>query len=232
MSSDRVKIAGWLKVSFIDFPGTVSTVLFFAGCNLRCPYCHNPDIVLNRNEPVDYIEITNYLKKRKGIIDGVVLSGGEPTLHESLPDIVKEIKSEGLKVKLDTNGLHPEMIKRCGPDYLALDIKTDPDRYDELGYSGASAKSLLAQSLDYVKSMGDRAEVRITAASLFVNEMEAVKIAAFIEGTENVFIQPFKNNVPLLNDSFSELKPLTSEELSRIEKLISSRVKKCVVRGQ
>ncbi|HAJ80497.1 MAG TPA: anaerobic ribonucleoside-triphosphate reductase activating protein, partial [Fibrobacteres bacterium] len=105
-------ITGWLKNSFIDFPGTVSTVLFFSGCNLRCPYCHNPQIVTNAFLPqIPLQEILDFFQHRKGLINGVVLSGGEPAMHETAQSIAAHARSMEYTVKLDTNGLLPEKIK-------------------------------------------------------------------------------------------------------------------------
>lgn len=126
-------ISGWQKTSFIDYPGTVSTVLFFEGCNLRCPYCHNPDIVLRKNPQLSWTEIKSHLSSRKGLIEGVVLTGGEPTLHSCLPQIVNELRDDGFLIKIDTNGANPDMIAQCKPDYLALDFKTIPQRYELFG---------------------------------------------------------------------------------------------------
>ena len=121
---------GWTKNSFIDYPGTVSTVLFFSGCNLRCPYCHNCSLLDN---PPDISgrsrEFWKFLEKRKGLVEGVVISGGEPTLHPHLKDSIRELQQTGYKVKLDTNGLQPEVIAEFACDYVALDIKTEPGNY-------------------------------------------------------------------------------------------------------
>ena len=120
-------VAGWHKNSFIDFPGTVAAVLFFSGCNLACPYCHNPDIVkAGTSSLVRPDDIADFLEKRKGLIDGVVLSGGEPTLHACLAEAASFIRSLGYRVKLDTNGLLPDAVAAVKPDYLALDVKTAP----------------------------------------------------------------------------------------------------------
>ena len=129
------------KTSLIDYPGLVSAVFFFPGCNLRCPWCHNRELVLGNDTNADYISLEEalaHIKKRRNVLGGVVLSGGEPTLYNSLGSLISQIKSLGLKVKLDTNGLLPDALKLLlakedsKPDYIAMDLKTSPERYSEL----------------------------------------------------------------------------------------------------
>jgi len=234
MCVENLKIAGWLKSSFIDFPGTVSTVLFFSGCNLRCPYCHNPEIVSGRIlQDTSINDVKQYLIKRHGIIDGVVLSGGEPTLYDTLPEITSEFRSLGLKIKLDTNGLRPEMILKCNPDYLAVDFKTDPQYYHKLGVTGSTSIQSLETTLDIVRSMGERAEVRITAAQGFVDESIALLMAHYLNGISKVFIQKVNVDTPTLDPAFAEKPQLSRNELEQIRDIISfSGAKSCIIRGE
>ena len=151
MSVPRVLLR---KTSLVDYPGTLASVIFFSGCNLRCPWCHNRELVLGgplgknggpppggENSPLEYItpeEALAHLEKRRGILGGAVLSGGEPTLFAGLGPFIGRIKSLGLRVKLDTNGTRPAILRELfaseetRPDYVALDLKTAPDRYREL----------------------------------------------------------------------------------------------------
>jgi pyruvate formate lyase activating enzyme len=234
MRVESLKIAGWLKNSFIDFPGTVSTVLFFGGCNLRCPYCHNPEIVTGRvAQDISITDVKQYLINMRAIIDGVVLSGGEPTLYDILPEVISEFRSIGLKIKLDTNGLRPEMILKCDPDYLAVDFKTDPEFYNKLGYTGSSSIQSLQSTLDIVRSMGERAEIRITAAQGFVDESIALSMARYLDGISKVFIQKVNIDTPTLDPAFSEKPQISDDDLRQIRDIIcASGVKSCVVRGE
>jgi pyruvate formate lyase activating enzyme len=225
-------VIGWQKNSFIDFPGTLSTVLFFRECNLRCPYCHNPDIVLNRLPSVKYSEVLAFLEKRKGIIEGVVLSGGEPTLHVNLPKISATLHNMGLSVKLDTNGLQPDTIQLCKPDYLALDIKTAPDLYSEVGCSMIDVPAKLGKSIDIVRSMGAHAEVRITVGPSLVNEYNIRKITDLLQGVHTVYIQQVETSGHMLDSTYTKQIPFSSEILRGFQKIISQKVEKCVIRGQ
>lgn len=232
MSAENSCIIGWQKNSFIDFPGTVSTVLFFSGCNLRCPYCHNPDIVQKRLPPIPFSEIAAFLEKRKKMISGVVLSGGEPTIHPVLPEIVKKIRSIGYKIKLDTNGLNPDMIAPCNPDYCALDIKTTTDNYAALGCKLSDAQSRLHKSIEIIKSMGECGEVRITAADPFVNDDNISAIAETLRGVSRVYIQKLvrKGNM-LCAEKLSEC-DIVPEKLEHYRSIIASTVGQCVIRGE
>jgi pyruvate formate lyase activating enzyme len=136
----------------VDYPGCVAAVIFFSGCNLRCPWCHNGDLVrgLSAKSPgaMGIGDAFAHLEKRGNVLDGAVLSGGEPTLHDDvLPDLIRRIKALGLKVKLDTNGTMPEALERLlagaetTPDYIAMDLKLAPERYRELLPSGVREKS-------------------------------------------------------------------------------------------
>ncbi|MBN1758998.1 MAG: anaerobic ribonucleoside-triphosphate reductase activating protein [Chitinispirillaceae bacterium] len=225
-------IGGWIKHSFIDFPGTVSTVLFFNGCNLRCPYCHNPELVRGSQTSVNFDEIIAYLRRRPGIIEGVVLSGGEPTLHGSaLLDIVRELRTLGLTVKLDTNGLLPEMITAIAPDYCALDLKTSPSRYPELGCNIQPEQLPLLRSLDIIRAMGNRAEVRITVARPFIDNAVIEEFTVLLSGMENVFLQPLRTTKPLLDPDFDTRNSISAETIQQYRSQLATVVKSCIIRG-
>ena len=225
-------IGGWIKHSFIDFPGTVSAVLFFRGCNLRCPYCHNPELACGTAGTVAFEEILAYLRQRSGIIEGVVLSGGEPTLHEKeLPLIVRELRALGLTVKLDTNGLFPGMITTVAPDYCALDLKTTPSRYPELGDIKRKGEHPLLRSLAIIREMGKHAEVRITVAHPFIDDTVIDEFTRLLDGMETVFLQPFRWNTNLLDGAFGAGHAVPEETLFRYRDRLARVVHHCTVRG-
>jgi pyruvate formate lyase activating enzyme len=250
MRSRFVGVAGWQKNSLIDFPRTVATVLFYSGCNLRCPYCHNPNLTLGpspdeerdeieksegiiKREIIAQEEILEFLEKRKKVIEGVVLSGGEPTIHQSLIDDIKEIRSYGYKIKLDTNGLLPGMIQQAAPDYLALDIKTIPSLYRVLlscPYGDVNRR--LEESIRIVKQMGDNAEVRITVSPGIVDKNAVMQIGEIIQGVSKVFLQPMQQRAQLLDPSYQTIKLIPREEIFQFRDILSEFVEKCVVRGE
>lgn len=131
-------IGGLQKVTLLDFPGKVACTVFLTGCNLRCPYCHNPDLVLTKDNGkyISEKEFFEFLLSRKGKLDGVCITGGEPTLYPSLPDLIRRIREMGFLVKLDSDGTVPEMLEHLLRekllDYVAIDIKNAPSRYAEI----------------------------------------------------------------------------------------------------
>lgn len=158
------------KTSLIDYPGLISAVIFFPGCNLRCPWCHNRELVLGEKTGTDFISLEKavaYIKKRRGVLGGVVLSGGEPTLFASLGDLIILLKSFGLKTKLDTNGLLPGVLElllasdAARPDYIAMDVKTIPERYAEfLSQAGKNPGEDVRKSIAIIRASTVQHEFR------------------------------------------------------------------------
>jgi len=213
-AENHTRLCGWQKSSFIDFPGTVSTVLFLCGCNLRCPYCHNPGIVKGEFEPIDFADIKEYILKHKNFIEGAVISGGEPAINDSLQEICDELRGFNLKIKLDTNGLLPQKINECNPDYLALDIKTSFDKYPALlGAAYSDCAERLRQSIGIVKKMGDKAEIRITAVPGIIHRDDIDSLRKELLGVHRIFIQPFVPAQDMLDPAYSSVKPYPIEEL-------------------
>lgn len=226
-------LGGWQKNSFIDFPGTVSTVLFFSGCNLRCPYCHNPALACGEgHDDIDGDEVRRFLEARKGFIQGVVLSGGEPTIHAHLSEMVAEIRSLGYRVKLDSNGLLPDRIADCRPDYLALDVKTAPERYPELlGARVSDIDGRLRRSIALVRDMGTQAEIRVTVAPGLIDADVIEVIAGMLEGVSRVFVQPMQQRHELLDPAMNDAQPIDDGELMQYRDVLASRVGECRIRG-
>ncbi len=187
---------GLQKTSLLDYPGRVSTVLFTAGCNFRCPYCQNPELVLPSFSQADHLmtceQALAFLGTRRGLVSAVVVSGGEPTLHDGLPGLVGKLHAMGFLVKLDTNGSNPERIHGIGADYIALDIKTDPGRYHELWPDAPpDASDRIMQSVKRVRESGAGYELRITCAPGFINIDDAMAISRLLVPADTVFLQRY-----------------------------------------
>lgn len=162
-----MKIGGLIKFTLIDFPGRPAAVVFTQGCNFRCRYCHNPELVYPHlfAEPVAMEEIYSFLQRRQGTLEGVVVSGGEPTLHEDLPAFLADLKAMGYATKLDTNGTRPEMLRelldRKLLDYIAMDIKAPLEKYSLI--TGVDFNpEVLKQSMDLIRQSGLGYEFRTT----------------------------------------------------------------------
>ena len=233
MGSDTTNpiISGWTKTSFIDYPGCPATLLFLSGCNLRCPYCHNPGIVNGEYDVIPFEAIEDHIIKRKNVIEAAVISGGEPTLHLGLADLCDKIKSRGLKVKIDTNGLEPDVLTTCNPDYLALDIKTALDKYRKLNSSYDNNRERLSKSIDIVKSMGENAEIRITAAPGIVDQGDIESLCIDLRGVSKVFIQQFNPDQPMLDPAYTLIKPYGIDELESMRDTFLEAGIECAVRG-
>ncbi len=223
---------GIQKVSFIDYPEKISCVLFTGGCNFRCRYCHNPELVIGYEDLPDITEdfVFDYLERRKNLLDAVVVCGGEPTLHKDLPDFLKKVKEKGFLTKLDTNGTNPEMIEKCLPylTYIAMDVKASPDRYSEaVGVKVDLSK--IEESINIVKNSGKNYEFRLTLFPYFFKIEDAYKLEKWLKDAELVVIQK-PQTVKTLDPSIKEARLFKDEELEEIKKRISRFVKKCIVR--
>ena len=179
---------GVQKNSFIDYPGKMSCVLFVTGCNFDCPYCHNPGLVRGGNTCPNQLseeDVCCFLQKRKGFLDGVVISGGEPTLRQDLADVCEKIKSMGYPVMLDTNGSRPQVLKRLlnegVVDYVAMDIKSDPLAYSPLIAKEEDSRGIL-ESIRVIMESAPAYEFRTTCVKPIVDAEIIVNIARLISG--------------------------------------------------
>lgn len=189
-------IGGLQKNSLIDFPGRVSAVIFTIGCNFSCPYCHNPSLVTWKQTPLSEEEIFIFLKARQGLVDGVVISGGEPTLQRDLVEFCIAVKEMDFDIKLDTNGTNPAMIQKLIDkqllDYVAMDLKADPSCYPReiAPFDIDELQDLLQQSMHLLATSNIPCEFRTTCAAPFINEQSIAAIAKTIAGQA-------RSNMPL-----------------------------------
>jgi len=232
-----MQIGGIQKHSFIDYPGKVSCVVFLAGCNFDCPYCHNPQLTGqpgSRPERVAVADVLRFLEERRGFLEGVVISGGEPTLHPDLPDLCSRVKSLGYPVKLDTNGSRPHMLNRLIRaglvDYLAMDIKTDPQRYEGCIANGFDGSALLA-SLQLIMESGLDYEFRTTCVKPLVTPDAIAGIARLIQGCRRYALQPFRENAILHPEFFNGVDPAcSSDEMAHLKHIAEPWVQNCMLR--
>jgi pyruvate formate lyase activating enzyme len=221
----------------IDYPGHVSCVIFLAGCNFHCPYCHNPDLVrANPSNSCLYDEeaVFRFLDQRKGLLDGVVLSGGEPTLQKGLIAFCRRIKRAGYLVKLDTNGSRPQVIKRLIEegviDFVAMDIKADPDRYPAELTDAFDRTKLLASIRIVIDSAPDY-EFRTTCAKSFAKPQSIEKIAKTIKGARLFTLQQVQIGRTLNPSVFEGITATyTDDELLHLKVIAEQWVKKCLIR--
>jgi pyruvate formate lyase activating enzyme len=225
-------IAGFEKNTLLDYPGKVASIIFTYGCNLRCPYCHNPELVIHPCQKENlYSEdyILDYLKHREGLIDALVITGGEPTLQSDLIPFIKRVKELGILVKLDTNGILDDIvediIKQDIVDYWAMDIKYPTEYFNEYGLDSKS----IEKSIEMIMNSGKEYEFRTTYVKGIHSIEDAKSIGKMIKGAQNYYIQNFRKGKtidPKLNESNS----FTEKELEEIKKVISPYVKKVKIR--
>jgi pyruvate formate lyase activating enzyme len=215
------------KTSFVDYPGRISSVFFFYGCNLRCPWCHNRQLITGEQEAnISIEEGLAHLHKRKQVLGGVVLSGGEPCLYPDLPDIIREIKKTSLPVKLDTNGMFPPLLEKLflpeesRPDYIALDLKIAPERYINLFPAGEGMPdtvSLLYQSAQLIRQAGISHEYRTLALpEAFIREKDIEALAPLADNSPWYF-RPFIGG-NCLDPAWNDKESPNAEEVEALAK--------------
>ncbi len=190
-----MKIGGLQKFSLVDYPGKISAIIFTQGCNLRCPYCHNPELLdLNAESKFDTQEVLDFLKSRIGKLDAVTVTGGEPTLQNDLPAFLKEIKDMGFLVKLDTNGTNPEMVEKLIRfklvDYLAMDIKAPLDKYEMITFRHCQQEDLY-RTIALMENSGLDFEFRTTVVEFMHSNEDILEIRNILKREDRYFIQKF-----------------------------------------
>lgn len=208
-------IGGFHKYSTVDYPGLLSSVIFTCGCNMNCCYCHNRKLICSQLDSIyEANGIIKLLHKRKGLIDGVVISGGEPTLHEGLIDFIKDIKALGFKVKLDTNGTRPLVLKKLIEsemvDFIAMDIKAPPEKYRLVSRAKVPMNSIAA-SIELLMKSGIDYEFRTTTWTTLLED-DYIQILNWIRQAKKYVIQccRTKDNLPMPNCSFNDAESISA----------------------
>ncbi|MBN1409639.1 MAG: anaerobic ribonucleoside-triphosphate reductase activating protein [Spirochaetales bacterium] len=219
------------KTSLIDFPGTVSCVLFTRGCNLRCPYCHNPELVEVKPLPgmIKKTKVFEYIDKRKHLLKGLCITGGEPLIHSEIDEFAHYGKKHGLKVKLDTNGLLPERLERLDVDFIAMDIKTVPEKYDRVGAKGQTYASRIRESIKWILNSGISHEFRTTVVPGIVDFEDIMEIGAMIKGADHYVLAQFRKG-RLLDPAFLDVEPYPLDTLMKMKNRLEEMGISCTVR--
>lgn len=217
-------IKGLQKLTLLDYPGRIACTVFLGGCNFRCPFCHNGGLALGNDADgiMSTSELLAFLDSRRGRLQAVCISGGEPTLHRDLPELISEIKSRGFEVKLDTNGTNPEMLSSLIADglidYVAMDIKNSPEKYalttgvnSNFNAVRESAALLMQGRVDF--------EFRTTLAKELHNAEDMEIIGKWLSGSEKYFLQTYRDEGDLLVGGFTAFTPEETEELLAVLKV-------------
>ncbi|MBI5844180.1 MAG: anaerobic ribonucleoside-triphosphate reductase activating protein [Deltaproteobacteria bacterium] len=226
---------GIQKLSLIDFPGKVSAVVFAAGCDFSCPYCHNPELVTVKSaQTLDEDEVLAFLEKRKVMLDGVVVTGGEPTLQPGLLDFLRKIRKMGYKVKLDTNGGHPQalvqVLRAKLVDYVAMDIKTAPRLYPELVCESVT-QEVIEDSIRVIMESGVDYEFRTTCAPGFVDPALVEEMARALDGAKLWIFQKMATTKMLRPEFFKNLPPVPDPAaMARFSAQAAAHVRRASIR--
>jgi pyruvate formate lyase activating enzyme len=232
-----VEFKGWVRTSLIDYPDHIATILFTGGCNFRCPMCHNADLVLR---PVDMEtlpqeKIWDFLRRREGLVDGVVVTGGEPTLQPDLFPFLQQLKETNLDVKLDTNGYRPDILAALLDDglldYVALDVKAPPDKYSLLTGLADVDVTRVEQSIARLKESDIAYEFRTTVVPGLLDEDDIADIARWIAGAQRYALQQFRP-VDTIDPALEKASPYPIAALQAMARRASQWVPHVIVRGE
>lgn len=229
-----MNISGFQKLTLLDYPGKVACIVFTAGCNFRCPFCHNASLVTHIDPAarVEESEVLAYLQKRKGLIDGVVVTGGEPLLQPDLADFLSRVKALGLSVKLDTNGSFPDrlaaLVQDGLVDYVAMDIKNSKTKYAATAGKSDLCLAPIEASVDYLKSGVVDYEFRTTVVGGLHTPPDIHDIAVWIAGAPRYFLQNFTDSGDILGENMA---PVTTEMLKNMCETAQRRGLSAQIRG-
>ena len=227
-------IHGLNKTTLLDYPGRVATTIFLGGCNFRCPFCQNSSLVLHPSmQPeISEEEVLTFLKKRTGILEGVCISGGEPTLSTDLEDFIQKIRQLGYPVKLDTNGSHPEILKNlAGKDLIqmaAVDIKACRENYPSLTGLLQPDLDAVQETVDFLLHGNLDYEFRTTVVRELHNEEDFLRIGTWLKGAKTYYLQAYKDSDEVLQPGFSSY---SLEELEHFRSILLKNISKVEIRG-
>lgn len=229
-----MNIQGLQKLTLLDYPDKVACTVFTAGCNFRCPFCHNASLVthVDPGNDIPVEDILALLRKRRGVLDGVCVTGGEPLLQPDIMDFIKQVKELGYSVKLDTNGSIitrlRQLVEQELVDYVAMDIKNAPNKYGEtIGIEGYNLENIL-QSVDYLKSGAVPYEFRTTVVREFHKREDFAAIGRWLKGAERYYLQGFVDSGDLIRDG---LRAYNKDIMEQALEIVKRNVPNAKLRG-
>lgn len=228
-------IGGVKKTSLLDYPDKVSAIVFTQGCNFNCGYCHNPSLLefKSKNDIYSTDVFFDFLNKRKGKLDGVVITGGEPTLQKDLKPFIQKIKEMNFLIKLDTNGTNPELLKDLLKDnlldYIAMDIKAPIDKYKEVINANIDTK-LIEQSINIIMNSGIDYEFRTTVLPSLISVEDFENIGILIKGAKKYYLQKFVVQSEINNSELINEKNYSDDDFKRIKQILSTYINEIYIR--
>ncbi len=235
-SHGEMKIVGFLRTSLLDWDGHVVSTIYLPGCNFRCHYCHNKEVVLSPEgfEEVPLSEVEDFVRENSDFLDGVVVSGGEPTLHSDLPELLRRLKALHIKIKLDTNGTNPDMLEDLIDsglvDYVAMDLKAPlDDKYEDVAGTKVDLEKI-KRSIQLLETSGIEHEFRTTVVPILLTPADIEAMAAYIGGTRKYALQQFRPD-HTLDPNFSVIKPYPKSTIRAMAESAKRYVRQVVIRG-
>ena len=229
-----MKIGGLQKISLLDYPNKISAIIWTAGCNLQCPYCYNKQLFSKNIKLINEQEILLFLKKRKGKLEALSITGGEPLLHEDISLFLNKVKKLEYDIKIDTNGTYPKRLKNLIEknlvDYISMDIKAPKKKYNKLCGKNVNIKNI-QESINLIKKFPKESEFKTTIIPNLLDKEDIIKIANWIKGSNKYYLQQFKNELPLLSKELEKIKPYSKQYLNEIIDEIKPLFNKCELRG-
>lgn len=231
-----MKIGGLQKLTLVDYPGKVAATVFLIGCNFRCPFCQNAELVISGLAAgADFIlesEFFEFLDSKIGFIDGICITGGEPTINADLENFIRKIKAKGFLIKLDSNGSNPEMLKELLDkkllDFIAMDIKTSLDKYEKTIGAKIDLEKI-KKSVEIIKNSGIDYEFRTTVVPGLVEKEDIEKIGQWLKGAKKIALQQFQNR-KVLDKNLQTLRPYSDETLKEFKKILEKHIERVELR--
>lgn len=229
-----MKIGGFQKTSLLDYPDRISAIVWTVDCNFKCPFCYNKNLVDGNVELFNEDDVLSFLKKRKGLLEALSISGGEPFLQKDILDFTSKVKKLGYLVKIDTNGMFPERLKELIDkncvDYVSMDVKAPKEKYNTLTGVKTNLKKI-EKSIELIKKSAPDYEFRTTFVPNLLKKDDILKIAKWLDGSKRFYLQQFKSDTPLISSKLDNVAPYSKEDIIKTLEEIKPFFKSCDVRG-
>ena len=231
----NIKLGGLQETSLLDYPGKICAIVWTVGCNFRCPFCYNLNMVYGDTDTVPVDHVLSFLDDRVGKLDALSITGGEPLLHEDIGDFMKEVKDRGFLVKVDTNGTFPDRLEQLLNaglvDYVSMDVKAPFDKYDQLAGVHVDVEKI-KRSIELIMEKASDYEFKTTMIPGLLEKEDVKQVTSLIKGAKRYYLQQFKTDVPVINQELlSATTPFTAEEFNEMKDLASPFVESCLLRG-
>ncbi|HEC89028.1 MAG: anaerobic ribonucleoside-triphosphate reductase activating protein [Thermoplasmata archaeon] len=229
-----MKIGGFQKISLLDYPDKISAIIWTIGCNLKCPFCYNTQLVNGKTDIIPEEKILSFLENRVDKLEAVVITGGEPLLQENMYQFLSKIKKLGYLIKIDTNGTYPDKLEQLLEekliDYVSMDIKAPKDKYYLLTGKPVDISNI-EDSIRIIKKLASDYEFKTTIIPTLLDRQDILEIASWLDGAKRYYLQQFKNNTPLISEKLQDIQPYSNNYLENIIQDIKSHFTICETRG-